>query len=207
MGATVLLAEVDSLQEYLANEPGASFKSEYIYGQVYKLTNKNVYAMAGTTMRHADIAGNLYSGLLTRLRGRACRPYSSEVRVASDLSSSYFYPDVFILCGTPELKPGSNPETLLNPSVIFEVLSASTGYNDRILKMDAYHEIDSCQCYVLIESERVGAYVYIKQPVGWLLTQSLGRSTDVLQIPEPELAIPLTEVYESILGPGFADGF
>ena len=63
------------------------------------------------------------------------------------------YADLSALCGTPQFDTTANPQSLLNPQVIFEVLSPSTENFDRGDKFEGYKRIESLTDYVLIASE------------------------------------------------------
>src|SRR5688572_6585513 len=102
--------------EYLAKERAASFKSEYYRGEMF--------AMAGASYEHTVITNNLIRQLGNALDGSPCRTVSHDLRVKVAATGLYTYPDVIILCGPPELED-AHGDTLLNPQVIFEVLSES----------------------------------------------------------------------------------
>lgn len=76
-------------------------------------------AMAGGTAAHAAIQMNLYAALVTRLRGRRCRPYGSDLKVAVD--GRFRYPDAFVVC-TPV---GPRQTFVTDPVVLFEIISES----------------------------------------------------------------------------------
>src|SRR5262245_9664496 len=81
-----------SPEEFLAAEETSEIKHEYLNGMVY--------AVAGATQRHNDIAGNIFGTLHGRLRGRPCRPYSSDMLVEINISDDqrFYYPDVSVIC-------------------------------------------------------------------------------------------------------------
>src|SRR5581483_9299846 len=102
---------------YLAIEREAEFRSEYYVGEMF--------AMAGGSREHAKITLNVGSSLNGQLRERTCDVYTTDVRVQVDIGSAYVYPDVVAVCGE-QLFLDTNVDTLLNPSVVIEVLSPST---------------------------------------------------------------------------------
>jgi len=105
---------------YLTRERKESTKSEYFNGQVHP--------MAGATEKHNLLVANVMGEFYVQLRHDPCRFYPSDMRVKT--GDSYTYPDVVIVCGTPEFDD-LEKDTLLNPSVIVEVLSSSTESYDR----------------------------------------------------------------------------
>src|SRR5689334_10182145 len=119
-------------QEYLAGEPSAELRSEYVYGRVV--------AMAGASRNHNRIVANLATSLGLAFRSRNCNHYSSDMRVGLAGDRAFLYPDLVITCGEEQLLP-TTPETLLNPLVIIEVLSPSTEARDRGEKFLCYQSI------------------------------------------------------------------
>src|SRR2546427_1611156 len=103
-----------SPEEYLALERRAETKSEYYAGEIF--------ALAGASVRHNLIAGNVLAGLHGQLRGRDCQVYPSDLRVKVPEIPYYSYPDVTVVCGKPQLED-DNRDNLLNPIVIVEILS------------------------------------------------------------------------------------
>jgi Uma2 family endonuclease len=109
-------------EEYLALERKAPFKSEYINGQIY--------AMSGASREHILIAVNVVSEVRSQFRGRTCEVYNSDMRVKVSPSGTYTYPDAVAVCGESRFEDAA-VDTLINPTVIVEVLSPSTEAYDR----------------------------------------------------------------------------
>src|SRR5688500_19004622 len=104
-------------EEYLALERGSDHRSEYVNGRIY--------AMAGASREHNLIAGNIFAELRAQLRGRPCEAYVNDMRVRVTTTGAFMYPDVVVVCG--ELRfDDAEVDTLLNPTLIVEVLSPST---------------------------------------------------------------------------------
>ena len=108
-----------SSQEYLVLEKQAVYKSEYISG--------TIVAMSGASRKHNLIVTNIVTSLVQQLRGRPCEVYASDMRVKMPASDLYVYPDVVVVCGTPQFED-SDLDTLLNPTLVIEVLSQSTEF-------------------------------------------------------------------------------
>ena len=116
--------------EYLLDERAAAEKHEYYDGQVL--------AMSGAGLKHNLIASNLVGKISTFLDGKDCRILFSEMRVSTLQQDAYMYPDALIVCGELQLED-DRFDTLLNPSVIFEILSPSTRSIDKGRKFFFYH--------------------------------------------------------------------
>ena len=92
-----------------------------------------MFAMAGGSRQHSLLKTNTTIALGTRLRGRTCTVYDSDLRVLISATGLFVYPDVSVVCDPMELFDGDN---LTNPTLIVEVLSDSTETYDRTTKFD-----------------------------------------------------------------------
>jgi Uma2 family endonuclease len=138
--------------EYLAIERLAEFRSEFYNGEMF--------ALAGASRRHNRIVTNLVIALGTQLRYRPCNVYSNDMRVRVANTGLFTYPDVVVTCGEEEFADDEQ-DTLLNPLVIFEVLSDSTEAYDRGKTFEHYQSIESLSTYVLVaqDAPRIERYV------------------------------------------------
>lgn len=137
--------------DYLVAEGKSLTKNEYINGVVY--------AMAGGTPEHAALTTALASELRQALGGRACRVYSSDLRVRVTETDLATYPDVTVVCGQFQAAP-DDPNAAVNPSLLVEVLSDSTEAYDRGEKSAHYRYIASLKEYAFVSqrSQRVEVY-------------------------------------------------
>lgn len=174
--------------EYLAMERGAPFRSEYRDGRIY--------ALAGATARHNRIVLNVGSGLLTRFRGGRCATYVNDLRVRIERDNRYVYPDVAALCEPPRFQDDVL-DTLMNPSLVVEVLSDTTEAYDRGEKFAAYRQIDTLREYVLVAQDRMSAERYRRNGDLWTLTP-FDAPADVLDLESVGASLPLVEIYEGV---------
>lgn len=130
-----------SAAEYLAWEAAQSARHEFHHGEVF--------AMAGGSPRHNYLCTAVGAELRAALRGSGCRVLSSDQRIAAVSRERYVYADVVTVCGTFVADP-LGADVLANPSVVVEVLSASTEAYDRGEKWEAYQRIASVGDYVLV---------------------------------------------------------
>ena len=176
-------------EEYLAWERQAETKSEYWNGRIY--------AMAGGSTAHNTIIPNLNASLVVRLRKRPCRVLSSDTRVKVAPTGLYTYPDVTVVCGKLEFDE-KRKDNLLNPTVIFEVLSPSTAAYDRGTKFDHYRTLESLTDYLLVFQDKTTIHHYVRQADDrWLLTVYHGLDT-VARIDSIDCELPLAEVYDKV---------
>ena len=128
-----------SVAEYLAFEAKSKRKHEYMDGEVF--------AMAGVKRNHSLIGSNATTDLNIQLREKPCEVHGSDIKIRIR-EGHYVYPDVSVVCN--EINFDANNTTLLNPIVIFEVLSKSTEARDRGDKAEDYFKLESLQNYVMI---------------------------------------------------------
>lgn len=174
--------------EYLAFERASPERHEFVDGEIYLMT--------GGTLPHARIAGSIESFLRAQLKGKPCQPISRDLRVKPLTGNSFFYPDVLVYCGKPQLMDKVS-DTLTNPTLIFEVLSDSTEKWDRTGKFAQYRLFDTLQEYVLVSQQAPLVEHYRRMPEGWLLTIHEGIAAS-LPLPALQLLIPLAEIYDGI---------
>jgi Uma2 family endonuclease len=183
-----LMQPLHTPERYLALERAADHKSELINGRIY--------AMAGAGRRHNLIVLNIGAELRSRLRGRACEAYVSDMRVKVSATAMYTYPDVAALCERPHLEDDRG-DTLLNPSVIMEVLSDSTEAYDRGEKFAHYRRLESLREYVLVSQNAMRVEQFVRRGEHWVLTEIIGPE-GVLCIESLGCEIPLQDIYERV---------
>jgi Uma2 family endonuclease len=183
-------------EEYLALEREAEYKSEYVNGCIY--------AMAGASRAHILITGNIGGELRARLRGSPCETYTNDMRVKVSPTGMYAYPDVAVVCEEPLFEDG-HVDTLLNPVLIVEVLSASTEAYDRGDKFAHYETVPSLREYILVAQNRPRIERYVRQPDGqWLRSVATGLQ-DTIHLAAIGCDLPLAEVYERVTFPAAPD--
>ena len=187
-----------SLSEYFAlEEANREVKYEYLNG--------DVVAMAGAQPEHNSICTNLITTLTNSIRRKKkpCRVYPSDQRVKSELKASgklgYFYPDVTVVCGKPEFADDT-PRTLLNPTVVIEVLSDSTYQYDFNEKRLYYALQESVQEMLFINYEKLGVVLVSRDGEAWRIAdyQSL---KDKIVLRSIGIELPMKEVYREVSFP------
>lgn len=175
-------------EQYLEIERAAEYKSEYLNGEMF--------AMAGAKANHNLILAHIVRELDQQLRERPCNVYPSDMRVRVSATDLYTYPDAAVLCGKPAYSD-QRQDTLLNPTVIVEVLSPSTEAYDRGRKFEHYRTIESLRQYLLISSDRVHADLFTLQDGRWVLTSADG-SQDALELESIGCRLRLADLYEKV---------
>jgi Uma2 family endonuclease len=181
-------------EQYLALERKSDCKHEF--------HNGFISAMAGASSEHNLIAGNLHGETRSQLKGRSCRVYMSDMRLRITATGLYTYPDVMAVCGEPRFSD-DEVDTLLNPTMIAEVLSPSTESYDRGDKFAHYCQLTSLQEYVLIAQDKVRVERFTRQGNQWVLTEFKSLD-DTLPLASIGCEIALREIYALIEFPGGA---
>lgn len=179
-------------EQYLALERKADFKSEFCNGFII--------AMAGASRVHNVIGGNLHGEIRSQLKGRPCEVYISDMRVRVSPAGLFTYPDVVAVCGEARFLDDKG-DTLLNPTMIAEVLSTSTESYDRGDKFMHYRRLESLREYVVISQNKVLVERFTRQGDEWLLTE-FRNLDDTLRLASIDCAVPLREIYARIEFPG-----
>ncbi len=172
-------------EEYLEYDRTHEGKREFVNGELVD--------MAGVSEAHSLIVTNLTIALGSRLRGGPCRVHGADLRVRIDETGLYAYPDLSVVCGKPEFAP-TRPESLLNPSLIVEVLSPSTANYDRGAKLEHYRRRPSVRVILLVDSveRRVTRYVRNDDDT-WTLSDHLDGDVPIAHL---DARLPIDEIYE-----------
>lgn len=180
-------------EEYLALERSASIKSEFRDGQIH--------AMTGAGRKHNLITVNIAGELRDQLKKRPCEAYSSDMRVKAAGARSYYYPDIVVACGTPQFED-AHVDTLLNPTLLVEVLSPSTEAYDRGGKFAHYRKIPTLREYLLVVQDQPSIERYLRQGDVWVLSEALGLDAE-MPLNSIDCVLSLREVYDKVLDDGW----
>lgn len=179
-----------SIEEYLEQERAATEKHEYYRGEIF--------AMSGATLRHNRIQMNFLIEVGNHLKGKQCDVFGSDLRVHIPHNTLFTYPDALIVCDEPELL-NKHFDTILNPTVIVEILSKSTQNYDRGDKFKLYRDIPSLKEYILINSEAFGVEHCTKQTDATWVLEEVSQLSDVLYISSISFSLPLTKLYNGVV--------
>jgi len=178
-----------SPEEYLRLERQAEYKSEYLNGEIF--------AMSGATRKHNLVTGNILSEFNRQLKEKACEAYASEMRVKITTGGLYTYPDVVVVCGEPEFED-NYLDTLLNPTVLVEVLSKSTERYDRIAKSSYYRTLDLLAEHLLVAQDEVRLEQYSRQSDGQWLLLDYRTLDDIAELKSIGCSLALRDVYDKV---------
>jgi len=161
--------------EYAAAESKSAIKHEWLNGEVF--------AMAGGTPEHAGLAASVIGELRSALRGHPCRVFSSDLRVKAQATGLGTYPDASVVYNKLETD-AEDPQSIVNPTVLVEVLSDSSEAYDRGEKFAHYRRIPSLREYVLIAQHEPRIEVHRRNEFGrWELYEAgAGESIELASV-------------------------
>ena len=109
----------------------------------------------------------------------------------------YTYPDVMLIDGEPAYTE-TNTTTVMNPSLIAEVLSKSTKNYDQGDKFLYYRSIPEFKEYILIDQYNYHVMQYLKTADNqWLLTELEGKEK-IMTLKTIDFQIQLNDLYEQV---------
>jgi Uma2 family endonuclease len=155
-----------TVEQYLEMERAAEFRSEYLNGEVF--------AMAGGSVNHAVIAAAVGARIGAQLDDRPCAVVGSDLRLFCPRDQMLTYPDVMVFCEPAKFLDGDR-DTLIDATVIVEVLSPSTQNYDRGEKFRFYRSLPSFSEYLLLAQDAMRAEHHVRQQDGsWLFREFNG---------------------------------
>lgn len=119
------------------------------------------------------------------------------MRIRIPATGLYTYPDVLALCEEPKFEDYF--DTLLNPTLIVEVLSTSTEAYDRGKKFKHYQQIDSLAEYLLVAQDSYMIEQYVRQSGSqWLYTEA-HQAESIVNLSSIGCELALRDVYAKVL--------
>ncbi|MFL5305501.1 MAG: Uma2 family endonuclease [Polyangia bacterium] len=180
-----------SFKDYLLVEEMSAVKHEYLDGEIY--------AMAGGSILHAALTSAATVILSNQIRGR-CRTYSSDLRIRVATSGLASYPDATVVCGPVQTDPEST-ETVLNPTVVAEILSPSTIDYDLGEKFEHYRQINSLRAVVYVWQDQ--RRIEVRERAGELWRTAIAEAGDSAFIQALDCRLDVDALYADA---GASDG-
>lgn len=149
-------------QTYLTIEREADQRHEWLEGRVY--------AMAGGSIAHGQLAAQMIGELLRLASACGCRVHTADVKIRVRATGLATYPDASVACGPTELDPDDR-NAMANPALLVEVLSDGTEAYDRGDKFAHYRQIPSLRDVVFVSQHEARVEVYSRDQGGrWVLS-------------------------------------
>jgi Uma2 family endonuclease len=178
-----------SVEDYLALEQSSEVRHEYENGEMRE--------MPGGSETHSSLSENTKFALRVALKGKNCKVHGGDLRIKIPNTGLYTYPDVSVTCGE-RLFENTKRDSLLNPTVIFEVLSPSTERYDRGRKFNHYQTVESISDYMLVSQDAYQVEHFIRQTDNsWLLKTYRGLESSV-SIGSLGCELSLSDIYEDV---------
>ncbi len=181
--------------EYLEIDRKAEIRSEFYDGVMYEMHRVGI--------DHNSIKQNLVGELGSHLKGGPCRSLSSTQRVYIERTGMFAYPDILVVCKPIELA-GCDANTIVNPRIIFEVLSPSTERYDREVKLRHYGQIESLQEYILVSQDIPQIHRLVRQADGTWSLKVFHGIEETFSLTSLPIEIPLADVYSNVEFPAVA---
>lgn len=179
---------LSSVDDYLRGEAKSNIRHEFVAGVVY--------AMAGASEEHNQIAGNLYTALRAHLRGGPWRVFMADMKLQAGAGQErlFYYPDVIVTCD-----PRDTDRYLKRfPKVVIEVLSPETERSDRREKFMAYSGIDTVEHYVLVAQSRREVTLFSRSD-GW--AAKILTAPNKLNLLSIDFSIGVAAIYQDVSFP------
>jgi Uma2 family endonuclease len=177
-----------TVNDYLNLERDSTVKHQFYNGEIY--------AMAGAHPVHNEIAVNGIVITKGQVGKGKCKVYGSDQRVKTP-TGLYTYPDISIVCGKREFN-NDKPPTLLNPTVIIEVLSPTTETFDRGEKFHQYRSIQSLQAYILISSTSQRIEYFARQENNLWRIDVVDTPDGLIEISAVGCTLSIADVYADV---------
>jgi Uma2 family endonuclease len=175
-----------SYEDYLRALELSAVKLEYCDGEMY--------AMAGGTPAHADLAASMTRLLGNALLGR-CRVSSSDLKVRIEATDLSTFPDVSVVCGAREVA-AVDPNAVTNPTLLVEVTSHSTEDYDRGDKLGHYKQLPSLAAVLFVSHRRAQVTLVERGAMGW--EEREHRAGETVTLANPNVSFAVDELYAGI---------
>jgi Uma2 family endonuclease len=176
-----------SVQEYLELELTSEVRHKYENGELKE--------RPGGSEKHSSIGENIRFSLHLALRDRPCKIHGGDLRIKIS-TGIYTYLDASVVCGERHFE-NTKRDSLLNPTVVFEVLSPSTERYDRGKKFRHYQTVPSISDYLLVSQDVYRVEHFLRQVDGWLLKTYDGLESKVV-IASLDCELTLADIYNGV---------
>jgi len=187
-----------TIEEYLEWEKASHEKHEYYQGEVFAMGgHRDLLAMSGASNRHNKIFSNVFGGLSPQLKSKPCQPYGSDLRIYIPENSLFTYPDITIICGDFQ-SSDVDEDSIVQPTVIFEILSSSTKNYDRGEKFKLYRDIPALREYILIDPLSVNIEAFRINEKGFWELEEYKSMDGLFRLTSVGVELPVADIYEGI---------
>jgi len=179
-----------TLEEYLVLERESDARLEFWDGEIF--------TMSGGTLAHERVMGNAYDLFRVHLRGSDCAVFGSNMQIKVPSAPPYRYADGSVVCGKVEVERFNGNDLLLNPVLVYEVLSPSSEAYDRGDKFTHYKSIASLKEYLLVAQHRPHITRYAKRDDGEWSYGEINALGGIIYLSSLDLTLKLSDVYQDV---------
>jgi Uma2 family endonuclease len=162
-------------------------------GESHEVIDGKIVMLATPSTRHQVMVTGLLGQLYNVLDGKNCSPIDNTAVKLEENNNDILVPDLFVYCEPSRLKDNRYEGA---PTLVVEVLSPGTGFNDFTLKKRKY-ETAGVQEYWIINPDIREPFVWIHaftdNTYKYLVKPSAVRSDSL-----PNCVIDFAKIYESI---------
>jgi Uma2 family endonuclease len=174
--------------DYLAAERQSATKNEFMNGRVI--------GRSGSNRWHNLIVSNAAVAIGSRIHGAKSDLYLGNMRVR--LRNNFIcYPDIVVVNGEPAFAD-QNGDLLLNPTVVFEIVSSATNTLDKTQKLEAFLAMDSIRECILVKEDEMRIEHYAKQNAKQWIYKIYNERDDVIGMESINCKVSLSEIYAQI---------
>ncbi len=184
--------ELASVEAYFAYADAIEGRAEYYDGLIVD--------MAGSSPVHSNLSANMIVELGNAIRGKGCKVYTPDLRIAVGPANSYVFPDVAVVCGELEISD-LRKDSVRNPTLVVEVLSPTTAARDRGEKFEIYQHLESLREYVLVEQDLPQVYVFTKSQTGEWVYHGFSGLEAMVRLNSLGVTIPMANIYYDVVFP------
>jgi len=185
-----------TMEEYLQWEKTQQEKHEYYRGEIFTMEGHgDALAMSGASHRHNKIFSNFFGGLFSLFRNKTCQPFGSDMRIHIPENTLYTYPDITIICGD-FISSDIDEDTLVQPTVIIEILSPSTKNYDRGEKFTLYRDIPALKEYILVDTAAIRIEAFRINDRGHWELEEYKSVEGIFRIQSIDASLPVADIYE-----------
>ena len=152
-------------------------------------------AMTGARQVHDVILGNIFANLWIQLDGKPCRVATPDIALRM-ANRNVRRPDVTVYCPPFD----ANALFAASPTLVVEVLSASTRPSYLARKLSEYYEVPSIR-YVLLVEPTQPQVTFWWRTVGFWDSKVFDTLNGVIETSEPDLCLGLALIYKDVIFP------
>ncbi|MBI1920881.1 MAG: Uma2 family endonuclease [Geobacter sp.] len=167
---------------------------EIIGGEAYAMT-------PAPTLRHQDVAGNIFAKFKEHFRGKPCKPFYAPTDVVLD-DHNVVQPDILIVCDKNKMTDANIQGA---PDLIVEILSPSTGLKDKREKKALYERFGVRE-YLVVDPEHEMVERFVLADGRYGREDVFGWKEALPLAVFPELSLDLWEIFDKELSQDDASG-